>query len=112
MTSILFILLFCVLIFFILYFVYCYLYSVFLFCILKKCDMFIILDCTNGFFGYNCSEECHCSDTLHCNRTSGECKTPGCLPGWKGLACNEGMFNIYIDMKLVNVLHDMSYYTH
>ena len=56
-------------------------------------DFFLYLDCTNGFFGANCSEECHCNDKHHCNRTSGGCKTPGCIPGWKGLACNEGMFN-------------------
>ena len=50
----------------------------------------LLLDCTDGFFGHNCTVECHCKDGRHCNRTSGQCQTPECIAGWKGLSCNEG----------------------
>ncbi|XP_053400469.1 uncharacterized protein LOC123558234 [Mercenaria mercenaria] len=52
----------------------------------RKCDI--------GRFGYGCLHHCHCSDKKACNSVSGRCKTPGCLPGWQGYACDKGMLRL------------------
>ncbi|ELW59875.1 Platelet endothelial aggregation receptor 1 [Tupaia chinensis] len=60
--------------------------------------------CVQGFYGPNCSHECHCHNGGLCDRFTGQCRcAPGytgdrchpmngecsCLPGWAGLHCNE-----------------------
>ncbi|XP_033738135.1 multiple epidermal growth factor-like domains protein 6 isoform X2 [Pecten maximus] len=44
--------------------------------------------CDPGRFGQNCSLQCHC-DVGYCDHVTGECVVPGCLPGWRGPACNQ-----------------------
>ncbi|XP_060604514.1 multiple epidermal growth factor-like domains protein 10, partial [Ruditapes philippinarum] len=52
-----------------------------LFTVVPKCDV--------GRFGKACSHKCHCADKNTCNVWTGKCKTPGCLLGWTGQACNK-----------------------
>lgn len=48
-------------------------------------------DCPHGFFANNCSEKC--IDTCEgCNNINGLCEY-GCIPGWKGDLCSEGVSN-------------------
>lgn len=48
-------------------------------------------DCPHGFFANNCSEKC--IDTCAgCNNINGLCES-GCIPGWKGDLCSEGVSN-------------------
>ena len=60
----------------------------------QMCFFVCVLDnCPSGLFGQHCELSCNCRDLSPCNRTYGVCYTPGCLPGWRGLSCNESMYS-------------------
>ena len=44
-----------------------------------------IIDCPEGFFGNNCSLECHCLNGVEvCDRVQGICMDYQCDRGWRG----------------------------
>uniref|UniRef100_A0A2C9KAY6 Uncharacterized protein n=1 Tax=Biomphalaria glabrata TaxID=6526 RepID=A0A2C9KAY6_BIOGL len=47
----------------------------------------ICKECSEGFFGQNCSSKCNCitSKTNYCEKTNGTCV---CTPGWTGSNCD------------------------
>ena len=53
--------------------------------------MHILVECTPGSFGYNCSKSCgHCLGTSACDPVEGRCIN-GCEPGWQQTAkCDMG----------------------
>lgn len=56
------------------------------------------LACSRGFFGEDCSKKC--IDTCAgCNNINGLCDY-GCIPGWKGYFCIEGIaHNDYLSKR-------------
>lgn len=48
----------------------------------SSCD----IPCQKGFFGLNCTAECHCSNNSVCNRSTGQCE---CNEGYYGLSCEK-----------------------
>lgn len=42
--------------------------------------------CPFGFFGLNCSRECHCQNGGVCDSLDGHCT---CTPGWMGTFCQQ-----------------------
>ena len=52
--------------------------------------------CEVGWFGYGCSNECHCGNEVErfsSDEINGMCLgNGGCLNGWSGIACNESVF--------------------
>ena len=42
--------------------------------------------CPSGFFGLNCSRECHCQNGGVCDPQDGHCT---CTPGWMGRFCQQ-----------------------
>lgn len=42
--------------------------------------------CPFGFFGLNCSRECHCQNGGVCDPLDGHCS---CTPGWMGTFCQQ-----------------------
>lgn len=48
-------------------------------------------ECTNGWYGLNCSHQCsgHCRDGVTCNPMTGQCDG-GCNVGWTGVMCEKG----------------------
>ena len=56
-----------------------------------------ILDCDDGDYGMNCSETCaNCSEASECHHITGECSGT-CKPGYQGIMCDTGNFNIHIN---------------
>lgn len=51
-----------------------------------------MLVCFDGFFGKDCLEKCIVI-CVGCNRFNGLCDF-GCIYGWKGYFCNEGMVGV------------------
>ena len=51
--------------------------------------------CPNGKFGLNCENDCHCLNSMACDKENGHCSS-GCAPGWKGNFCEESMANYFI----------------
>ena len=52
--------------------------------------MLLHAECNDGFFGDDCSQECHCSDGDTCAKENGECPAM-CAAGWNGTDCQDGM---------------------
>lgn len=52
-----------------------------------KVDFTFYAECEFGFFGFNCTETCHCNatNTANCSPVNGTCT---CLPGWTGNNCS------------------------
>ena len=44
------------------------------------------IDCPEGFYGEDCSEECECQNGASCDDLTGQCN---CTAGWMGETCNE-----------------------
>ena len=56
-----------------------------------------VIECDNGWFGYNCLSQCHCKGQMEsCNKTTGYCES-GCDIGWSGQNCSYGKYkqNVY-----------------
>lgn len=53
----------------------------------------MIVACSAGFYGKNCSEECSCNCNVakECDKITGACNG-GCKPGWTGMICNDSMY--------------------
>ncbi|XP_033636860.1 receptor-type tyrosine-protein phosphatase F-like [Asterias rubens] len=53
--------------------------------------------CTNGTYGANCAQICHCAEGVSCNGTTGECDGD-CAAGYKGdncqIQCTSGEFGL------------------
>lgn len=45
--------------------------------------------CPVGWYGLNCSKQCHCQDGQSCGLINGTCRTPGCFSGYRGPSCSE-----------------------
>ncbi|XP_021378868.1 multiple epidermal growth factor-like domains protein 10 isoform X2 [Mizuhopecten yessoensis] len=45
-------------------------------------------ECEFGKFGKTCSQHCYC-DVGDCDHVTGTCLKPGCMPGWRGAACDQ-----------------------
>lgn len=52
-------------------------------------DIFIP-DCTNGYYGNDCINQCsgNCDAAGRCEKSTGQCEE-GCIPGWRGIMCNQ-----------------------
>lgn len=52
---------------------------------------FIWIECSEGLYGVNCSQECkgHCREGVTCNHVTGLCDR-GCADGWTGSDCEIG----------------------
>ena len=47
-------------------------------------------ECSNGTFGENCSQQCHCV-TGRCDVSTGQCLDTGqCRDGWTSTSCDKG----------------------
>ena len=56
--------------------------------------MFFIVECSLGYYGYNCNQSCHGCFSDSCDKENGVCTdTSGCKPGWRyeQLKCDKGM---------------------
>lgn len=53
----------------------------------------MIVVCSVGFYGKNCSEECssNCNVVKECDKIIGVCNG-GCKLGWIGIICNDSMY--------------------
>lgn len=49
----------------------------------------VLSACLHGFYGQDCAEKCH-GTCISCNHINGSCVS-GCLQGWIGTFCQEGM---------------------
>lgn len=47
---------------------------------------YFVTACPSGFFGLNCSRECHCQNGGVCDATDGHCT---CAAGWMGTFCQQ-----------------------
>lgn len=71
--------------------------------------------CPFGFFGLNCSRECHCQNGGVCDTLDGHCT---CTPGWMGTFCQERKY-IFINTTVrtptafnKRSIHLLSIYSH
>lgn len=71
--------------------------------------------CPFGFFGLNCSRECHCQNGGVCDTLDGHCT---CTPGWMGTLCQERKY-IFINTTVwtptafnKRSIHLLSIYSH
>lgn len=65
--------------------------------------LFIQPECTEGWYGVNCSQPClgHCRDGAICNPVTGKCDN-GCDVGWTGSMCKNGKdICISLEFRLV-----------
>ncbi|XP_069109355.1 receptor-type tyrosine-protein phosphatase T-like, partial [Argopecten irradians] len=46
--------------------------------------------CTYHTFGRDCTQTCYCVNS-DCDNRTGVCKVPGCMEGWKGDTCSQGI---------------------
>lgn len=61
-----------------------------------------MLACPDGFFGKDCSEKC-IATCAGCNTFNGLCDS-GCISGWKGYFCNQGMVGVIESFILICIL--------
>jgi hypothetical protein len=57
--------------------------------------MSFIIECSPGYYGYNCNESCDDCISDSCDRENGTCTdTSGCNPGWQYgyQKCDEGIY--------------------
>jgi hypothetical protein len=57
--------------------------------------MSFIIECSPGYYGYNCNESCDGCISDSCDRENGTCiDTSGCKPGWQYgyQKCDEGIY--------------------
>ena len=62
--------------------------------------MFFIVECSLGYYGYNCNQSCDGCLSDSCDKENGVCTdTAGCKPGWQygQLKCDKGMKTILIN---------------
>ena len=54
--------------------------------------MHVIIECELGTYGVDCMNNCsrYCKKEHICNRKTGE-YDGGCIPGWEGIHCDNGM---------------------
>ena len=58
-------------------------------------------DCPDGYYGANCTQQCHCGHGF-CNVVTGLCK---CYSGWQGQHCDAGTSCSYaFVLKIHNIL--------
>ena len=60
----------------------------------------IFIECSQGKYGLNCNDTCSNCKREPCSPVTGVCQY-GCIPGWKGAKCNQGM---PLCTKYINVL--------
>lgn len=62
----------------------------------------IIVECTAGYFGSNCVNQCseNCNLTRACDRLTGQCDG-GCIPGWNGATCNESKHKFVVNLTIL-----------
>jgi hypothetical protein len=61
--------------------------------------MFFIVECSLGYYGYNCNQSCDGCLSDSCDKENGVCTdTDGCKPEWQygQLKCDKGMKIILI----------------
>lgn len=60
--------------------------------------LFFNAACPKGSYGSEC-KKCvgHCKDNKACNHSTGLCDN-GCLDGWKGINCDQGIHTFYFFM--------------
>ena len=46
-------------------------------------NSFYVTECTDGLFGENCKQTCHCENNDVCNKIYGTCPTGVCSPGYE-----------------------------
>lgn len=61
-----------------------------------------MLACPDRFFGKDCSEKC-IATCAGCNKFNGLCDS-GCIYGWKGYFCNEGMVGVVESFFFICIL--------
>jgi len=49
----------------------------------------LFVECDDGYFGANCTLECHCADGDVCAKQNGDCPSQ-CAAGWNGTSCQDG----------------------
>lgn len=59
----------------------------------------VILACSVGYFGQNCTDKCN-SSCKGCNHITGVCDS-GCQPGWIGDFCEQGNLSYTKTMLLL-----------
>lgn len=55
---------------------------------------FVIVECSLGYYGFNCNQSCNGCLADDCDKENGTCNnTSGCKPGWKygHLKCDQGI---------------------
>lgn len=65
-------------------------------------DIFIP-ECTNGYYGNDCINHCsgNCDLTSRCEKSTGQCDD-GCIPGWRGIICNQSKcFTSYLMVCII-----------
>ena len=66
--------------------------------------MLFFIECSLGYYGYNCNQSCDGCLSDSCDKEHGDCTDgTGCKPGWQPghLKCDRGMKTIY-KMLVVN----------
>lgn len=63
-----------------------------------------MLECQQGYFGYNCEENCskNCGDPGRCDRIKGNC-IGDCQAGWAGAMCENGEFKCTLNIPFDGV---------
>lgn len=61
--------------------------------------IFFLLECLDGTYGENCSNECGINCEVVCEKIDGTCSS--CKPGYEGSMCTKGR---YISWKMAGVL--------
>ena len=52
-------------------------------------------ECDDGYFGANCTQECHCDDGDICAKQNGQCPAL-CAAGWNGTNCQAGIIDLLL----------------
>ena len=68
----------------------------------KKQILTIILACSEGTFGADCKQTCHCADGASCETDTGRCSGNLCADGWKGINCQGKGCSI---VEILNAFH-------